>query len=174
MILTGPEIVRQVERGRITIDPFDPELVNPNSYNYRLAPIVKTFEEPVLDASVEATARTFEIPEEGFVLQPRRLYLAKTNEVIGSDTYVPSLIGRSSLGRLGVFLQVSADLGNIGAIHCWTLEIVVVQPVRVYPYMRIGQVSFWRPSGRLRRYEGYFGRFLDPTESSPLPLGLKR
>ncbi|OJH35768.1 dCTP deaminase domain-containing protein [Cystobacter ferrugineus] len=52
-------------------------------------------------------------PPEGFLLQPGRVYLGSTQEVIGTDTYVPSLIGRSSLGRLGLFLQITADLGHL-------------------------------------------------------------
>ena len=53
------------------------------------------------------------------------------------------LLGRSSIGRLGIFLNVTADLGHIGSCSHWTLEITVVQPVRIYPGTKIGQVSFW-------------------------------
>jgi dCTP deaminase len=87
------------------------------------------------------------IPPEGFLLRPGRIYLGSTLEIIGSDTYVPSLIGRSSLGRLGLFLQITADLGHLGTKHCWTLELKTVQPLIIYAGMRIGQVSFWKPEG---------------------------
>lgn len=53
-----------------------------------------------------------------------------------------SLIGRSSTGRLGLFLQVSADLGHTGAEHKWTLELVAAKPIKIYPNMIIGQISF--------------------------------
>ena len=58
-----------------------------------------------------------------------------------------SLIGRSSVGRLGLFLQITADLGHLGKAHCWTLELKVVQSLIVYPHMKIGQVSFWQVTG---------------------------
>lgn len=168
MILTGAAIQLAVEQGQITIDPFEPDLLNPNSYNYRLGPVVKVLDRPILDARADTSAaRDVEIPAAGLVLTPRRVYLGSTVEVIGSDEYVTSLIGRSSLGRLGVFLQVSADLSQLGAIHRWTLELVVAQPVRLYAGMRVGQVSFWHPEGDRMAYTGYFGSFDAPTESNP-------
>jgi dCTP deaminase len=175
VILTGNEINDAVTRGTITIDPFERRFVNPNSYNYRLGPAVKVLERPILDAlDAEHHSRDVEIPPDGLVLMPRRVYLGSTLETIGSDRYVPSLIGRSSLGRLGVFLQVSADLGHLGAVHKWTLEIVVAQPIRLYAGMRVGQVSFWQPQGDLVRYSGYFGRYSQPVESNPRLLGARR
>lgn len=103
------------------------------------------------------------IPADGYLFTPGRVYLATTVEVIGSHHYVPSLIGRSSLGRLGVYLQVSADLGNLGAIHAWTLEIVVCQPIRLYSDMIVGQVSFWTPdSSDAPSYKGPLGRVSVP------------
>ena len=74
------------------------------------------------------------------------------------------------MGRLGLFLQLSADLGHIGAVHCWTLELTVVQPVRVYPGMRIGQVSFWVPEGDRVLYGGTYGRISEPWGYHPYPL----
>ena len=137
MILTGPEIRKQVEAGRIVLSPFDSARLNPNSYNYRLAP----------ELLLPHDDRCMMLPGEGMVLRPRTLYLGSTVEVIGSSHYVPTLIGRSSIGRLGIFVQISADLGNLGPAHCWTLEITVVQHVRVYPGMVLGQVCFWVPVG---------------------------
>lgn len=159
MILTGDEIRVELGRGNITIDPFESTQLNPNSYNYRLAPEIKVSTERTLDASETGTWTPFRIPDEGFVLEPHHLYLGSTVERIGSSVYVPSLIGRSSLGRLGMFLQTSADLGNLGSIHCWTLEIKVVQRLRVYANMFAGQVSFWRPKGNIRSYSGRYNSF---------------
>ncbi len=87
------------------------------------------------------------IDEKGYVLQPNKLYLAATLEKIGSDKYVTHLIGRSSLGRLGLFLQITAPLGHAGCYHNWTLELKVVEPLRIYPNMVIGQVTFWHVYG---------------------------
>lgn len=146
MILTGSQITAAVRDGSITITPFNDDLVNPNSYNYRLAEELLILE-PNLDIRKQPRIRRVTIPPEGIVLQPHTTYLGSTVEEIGSTEFVPSLIGRSSLGRLGLFLQITADLGHIGTHHRWTLELTVVQPLRVYPNMRIGQVSFWKPVG---------------------------
>ena len=58
-----------------------------------------------------------------------------------------------------MFLQVSADLGNLGAIHCWTLEIKVVQALRIYANMIAGQVSFWKARGKVCLYSGRYDEF---------------
>lgn len=167
MILTGPQIAREVERGAIVIDPFDPAAVNPNSYNYRLGPTLRTLREESVDSRSQAETDEFELSADGFVLQPGRLYLGTTVETIGSSEFVPSLIGRSSLGRLGVYLQISADLGNLGAVHRWTLEIVACQQIRIYPGMTVGQVSFWTTHGDRELYTGYFGRFSQAVTPAP-------
>jgi dCTP deaminase len=148
MILTGQAIQDEVKNGAITIEPFEPDLVNPNSYNYRLGDELLVLGDSVLDIRKQPTTTLLTIPEEGFVLQPGVVYLGHTYEAIGSNEYVPSLIGRSSLGRLGLFLQITADLGHIGTHHKWTLELKTVQPLRVYAGMRVGQVSFWQASGK--------------------------
>jgi dCTP deaminase len=137
MILTGPAIKSAVAKGEITIDPFNERDLNPNSYNYHLGSKLLL---PSLD-----DARRIEqsIPERGIILEPNHVYLAATMETLGSKRFVTLLLGRSSLGRLGLFLNITADLGHIGSCSHWTLELSVVQRLRVYPGMRIGQVSFW-------------------------------
>src|SRR5688572_22211220 len=140
MILTGTAIEQSRGAGEIVIEPFDPSLLNPNSYNFRLA-------ETLLKANGEAAGHSFdkiELCDQGFTLQPKTLYLGATMEVIGSTHFAMTLLGRSSLGRLGLFLNITADLGHVGAVSQWTLELVVVQPLRIYPKMSIGQVAFWR------------------------------
>jgi dCTP deaminase len=162
VILTGPAIEKELYAGRICINPFRPSRLNPNSYNYTLDGTLRTCNVE-LSPTTPSTWETFEIPADGFVLEPNRLYLGATRERIGSTHFVPSLIGRSSLGRLGMFLQASADMGNLGAIHRWTLEISVVQPLRIYAGMSIGQVSFWVPEGSVVPYRGQFANWSVPT-----------
>jgi len=167
MILTGSEIVAQIATGNIDIDPFDATAVNPNSYNYRLGNKIKEIDsETPIDTRCPFEVDARDIPEEGIVLNPNRHYLSHTLERIGSSKFVPSLIGRSSMGRLGLFLQISADLGNLGACHRWTLELMCVNPIRIYPGMRIGQVSFWISAGENEPYRGQLGQFSEPK----LPL----
>src|SRR4051794_11493179 len=124
MILTGAAILENVLAGRITIDPFDPRSLNPNSYNYRLGPKLIR----LATSSTSATDEQVVIPTEGYRLEPRKVYLGSTVERIGSETFAMNLLGRSSVGRLGLFLNISADLGHQGACSHWTLELTVVQP----------------------------------------------
>lgn len=146
MILTNLEIVRQVSKKNITIEPFNKYLINPNSYNYRLDYELLEFEGS-LDAKEKCKPKKIILNEDGYVLQPNKLYLASTFEKIGSKKYLTQLIGRSSVGRLGLFLQITAPIGHIGTEHKWTLELKVVQPLKVYPLMKIGQVTFWKTKG---------------------------
>jgi dCTP deaminase len=162
MILTGSKIKEEVENGNITIEPFSPEQVNPNSYNYRIGPTLKVFEKFDGDKSVFKEIR---ISEEGYILESGKMYLATTKEIIGSSAYAMSLIGRSSMGRYGLFLQCSANLGHTTSKHKWTLEIVVALPIKLYPGMIIGQVSFWKNYGLVKKYSGQYGFLNHPQES---------
>jgi dCTP deaminase len=155
VVLTGHAILAERRRGALTIEPFDPASVNPNSYNFHLHPVLLE----VARTSLRQTRRV--IPKRGIVLRPGRVYLGATQELIGSGDYVVTLLGISSVGRLGIFLNITADLGHLGCHSRWTLEIAVVQPVRVYPGMGIGQVAFWRPASPPRRR--YRGRYLHHT-----------
>ncbi|MEW1639836.1 deoxycytidine deaminase [Streptomyces sp. NPDC093801] len=167
MILTGPEIQHQRGLGALTIEPFTPTQLNPVSYNYRLGPVLRTHRTRTADTHRQLDLDEVEIPKGGLVLMPGRVYLGTTMETIGSSEFVVSLIGRSSVGRLGLFVQYSADLGQLGACHRWTLELKAAQSLRVYAGMVIGQVSFWvATSGRLP-YTGRFGRIDEATV--PLP-----
>jgi dCTP deaminase len=172
MILTGLEIAKEISNGRIVIDPFDPSCMNPNSYNYHLGGALKISRSSVIDATAAGDWDEMRIAPEGLVLQPDVLYLGHTAETIGSHEYVTSLIGRSSVGRLGMFLQISADLGHQGSVHKWTLEMRVVQRVRVYPGMKIGQVSFWAPVGDAMRYTGGYGKASGPAVHCPAAFGI--
>lgn len=163
MILTGSEIEKQVASGKIHISPFSTKNINPNSYNYRLSPTLLEIRDPIIDPRFKSQYREIELSEEGFLLLPRQLYLGNTVEVIGSSEYVPTLMGRSSLGRLGLFLQITADLGQLGTCHSWTLEMTVVQPLIVYPRMVIGQVCFWAIDGNKEYlYNGKYHKDLAP------------
>ena len=162
MILTGKQISKEIESGNISIRPFVTEQVNPNSYNYKLSDTLKVFVE--MDGFKPVFKQVI-IPEDGYILEPQQLYLACTKEVIGSKKYAMSLIGRSSIGRLGLFLQVSANLGHTTSEHQWTLELVAVNKIKIYPNMIIGQVSFWENKGKFDRYEGNYGKTNKSQES---------
>lgn len=163
MILTGNQIIEDSANGKIKISPFDQAMVNPNSYNYRLGEVLYKVCDDVIDPKQKSRVEKIVIPESGYCLQPGVLYLGSTYEKIGSDEYAMQLIGRSSIGRLGLFLQVSAPLGHVGTYHNWTLELKVVQPLIVYPRMKIGQVSFWKVKGE--NDTPYLGKYWNYSEA---------
>jgi len=162
MILTGSKIAEEVESGNIVIRPFSHCQVNPNSYNYRLGPVLKVFQK---FNGTRALFKKIKIPQRGYVLEPGNMYLGITKEIIGSRRYAMSLIGRSSMGRYGLFMQASANLGHTASKHKWTLEIFAAQPIRVYAGMIIGQVSFWKNFGTVKGYQGRYGFLNYPQES---------
>lgn len=177
MILTGPEIERQVAEGNIHIDPFDQASVGPNSYDVRLANKLVVYAlrpGECLDMREKPRTRTLTIPPEGLVLQPGMLYLGSTIESAVSSRYVPLLEGRSSVGRLGISVHVTAGFGDTGwgydeGLKClhptWTLEITVVHRARVYAGTRVAQVYFLKPEGDLRLYRGKYSQQKLPEPS---------
>lgn len=165
MILTGTEIERERGNGRITIEPFTPEQVNPNSYNFRLGRTFRVYRDARLDARVANEFQEIEIPDDGYVLEPGRLYLAHTIEVLGSEHYAPTFAARSSVARLGLFINLSACLGDIGYVGQWTLQLYTMNRVRVYPGMSIGQMMWWRPQGEILLYDGKYQGAVGPRSS---------
>ncbi|WP_338898171.1 PEP/pyruvate-binding domain-containing protein [Streptomyces sp. TG1A-60] len=165
MILTGAEIERERTNGRITIEPFTPEQVNPNSYNFRLGKTLRTYQGMPLDARRTNDFEEIEIPDDGYVLEPGRLYLAHTIEVLGSEHYAPTFAARSSVARLGIFINLSASLGDIGYTGQWTLQLYTMNRVRVYPGINIGQMMWWRPQGEIVLYDGKYQGSVGPRSS---------
>ena len=154
MILTGTEITKQVNKNRITISMFDINNVNPNSYNVELGDYLKVYEDDVLDSKKPLKTKIIPIPDEGIILEPNKIYLGFTKEIIGSDYFVPTITGRSSTGRLGLFVQITADLVDIGFKGNLTFQLHAVQPLRIYKGMKIGQIMFWKPKGKIKLYKG--------------------
>jgi dCTP deaminase len=165
MILTGPQIARAVDAGTIVIRPFRKRQIGPNSYDFRLGNRCCTYSEPVLDPRKRNRTRSFLIPPKGLLLRPDRIYLVNTEETMGSATYVPIIRGRSSVGRLGIFINITADLIDLGSINQWTLQLHAVHPVRVFPGMLIGQVTFWKTFGRRVPYAGKYRNRRSPVPS---------
>ena len=151
MILTGNEIKAQMG-GNIIIEPFDERLLNPNSYNLRLHNELLVYEEIVLDMRRPNRFRRYVIPEDGLVLNPNQLYLGRTVERTETHNFVPMLEGRSSVGRLGLFVHITAGFGDVGFCGYWTLEMFAVQPVRVYPGVPIAQIFYHAVQGAISEY----------------------
>lgn len=152
MILSGKEIERRIG-GDIKIDPFRKEQLNPNSYNLRLHNELLVYESPILDMKKPNATRLITIPEEGLELETNKLYLGRTLEHTETQNLVPMLEGRSSVGRLGLFVHVTAGFGDVGFSGFWTLEIFCVQPIRIYPMVEICQLYFHTIQGDFETYK---------------------
>lgn len=162
MILSGIEIENRLGKD-IFIRPFDYTKVNPNSYNLTLNNKLLRYKEDILDMAKPNAYEEIEIPKEGLVLEPGVLYLGRTNEFTETYNLVPMLEGRSSVGRLGLFVHVTAGFGDVGFKGYWTLEIHCVQPIQIYPNVDICQIYYhtiegdhedYAPNGK---YQDNFG-----------------
>jgi dCTP deaminase len=160
MILSGRRIRESLGK-EIIIDPFNPDQLNPNSYNLRLHNELVVYDAPVLDMRAENPVSRLTIPEDGLELEPNRLYLGRTLEYTATSGFVPMLEGRSSIGRLGLFVHITAGFGDVGFRGYWTLEIFCVQPIRVYPGVQICQVFYHTIEGDYDSYEG--GKYQNNT-----------
>ena len=152
MILSGHEIRNQLGRN-IIIDPFDEARLNPNSYNLSLHDELLTYEELVLDMRKANRVRRVPIPADGLVLSPNQLYLGRTVERTETHNLVPMIEGRSSIGRLGLFVHVTAGFGDVGFCGYWTLEMFAVQPVRIYAGVSICQIFYHQIAGEFSAYD---------------------
>ena len=136
----------------IVIEPFDDANLNPNSYNLTLHHELMTYEEVVLDMRRANRVRRIEIPPDGLVLSPNQLYLGRTIERTETHNHVPMIEGRSSVGRLGLFVHVTAGFGDVGFCGYWTLEMFAVQPVRIYAGVPICQIFYHQLCGEIVEY----------------------
>nr|WKN36802.1 dCTP deaminase [Tunicatimonas sp. TK19036] len=151
MILSGKSIKEQLGKN-IVIDPFREEQLNPNSYNLRLHHELMVYDRNELDMKRENTAHKVTIPEEGLLLEQHKLYLGRTLEFTETQHYVPMLEGRSSIGRLGLFVHITAGFGDVGFSGFWTLEMFCVQPIRIYTGVEICQIFYHAIEGDYQAY----------------------
>lgn len=185
-ILTGPEIRKQIDAGRIEIDPFNAKHVNPASVDLTLGDRVTLYEGSFKEAdpkrqSVDGRdyqtlpgllARNPDViwdtravwptvtrtidPAIGWVLKPGVCYLMHTVERIRTDHYVPIIDGKSSIGRCFILVHYTAGYGDPGFNGQFTLEVTTRIPVRVFPGMRCCQVRFHTLVGEPLLYKGHY------------------
>jgi dCTP deaminase len=188
MILSGQAIRERLGKD-IVIDPFNEMQLNPNSYNLTLHNELMVYEELTLDMAKANRVRRIEIPKDGLVLSPQHLYLARTAERTTTHNLVPQIEGRSSIGRLGLFVHVTAGFGDVGFSGYWTLEMFAIHQVRIYPGIPICQIFYHEICGQIEEYASKYQhnrdiqpslmfeelnahRKLDPQ--LPLTFGLER
>lgn len=164
MILSGLEIKKRLGQD-IKIDPYREQQLNPNSYNLRLHDELLVYDTPVLDMKQPNPHHVIHIPEEGIQLEPGRLYLGRTLEFTETKGLVPMLEGRSSVGRLGLFVHITAGFGDVGFAGFWTLEIMCAQAIRIYAGVEICQIFYHTVEGQ---YESYAkGKYQNNTGIQP-------
>lgn len=164
MILSGKEIAKKMGSS-IIIEPYNPSQLNPNSYNLRLHNELLVYNNHELDMKKENTAHKMIIPSDGLLLEPNKLYLGRTKEFTATQNYVPMLEGRSSIGRLGMFIHVTAGFGDVGFSGFWTLEIFVIQPLKIYPDVEICQIYYHTLDGEYDTYKS--GKYQHNSDIQP-------
>jgi dCTP deaminase len=156
MILTKSEIMMRLGDD-IVIDPMPPESAfNPNSVNLRLGKRILEYTEGVLDMKKDNSYSGYNIPNDGICLCPGQLYLAQTFEFTKTKNLVPVISGRSSTGRLGLHVHITAGFGDIGFAGHWTLELAVVKPLIIYPMIPICQIYYHTIQGAPEEYKGKY------------------
>ena len=142
MILTDKTIIDEIAACNIVIEPLIEANIGTNSVDLTLSNTLLMYTDHILDVRKKNPYVPFIIPEEGMILQPNILYLASTVEYTETLRHVPLLHGKSSLARLGLYIHVCAGFGDVGFRGHWTLELAVIQPVKIYPGMKIAQICY--------------------------------
>lgn len=161
MILSDKQILKQIDKGNIVIDPFYIENLGPNSYDLHLSGFIKLYKNNGLDS--KGKNETFECridEKKGMVLEPNKVYLASTVEYTETHNLVPILHGKSSIGRLGLFIHVTAGFGDNGFCGHWTLELVATQPILIYPLMPIAQIAYFKTGKGTKYYERKSSKYM--------------
>ena len=161
--LTGKQIEIEVKRGKIKIDPYYEDQLNPNSYDYRLAPYLRRLLPnskrggiSCLDPKKDMKFEEIKIPKSGFLMRLGQAYLGYTIEKLGSDHFASLVTGKSSIGRLFINNHVCAGLIDQGFYNHITLEITVTMPTMLYPNMRFGQIFWFESVGEAKLYQGRY------------------
>jgi dCTP deaminase len=153
VLLSDGDIRKEIASGRITLDPWDPEMVQPSSVDVRMDRYFRVFENhryPHIDPAEEQPdlTRLVETPgDEAFILHPGEFVLASTYEVVTlPDDISARLEGKSSIGRLGLLTHSTAGFIDAGFSGHVTLELsnVATLPIKLWPGMKIGQLCFFR------------------------------
>jgi dCTP deaminase len=157
MILSDQTILKELGTN-IIISPFNIQHLNPCSVDLTLAPEFKVYTKryeswgvlKALDPRVPNQTVTFEIPEDGYVIEPGDVYLYACNERIGVKGNIRGKVeGKSSLGRLGLFVHATAGFIDAGFEGSLVLELVPTRPIKLYPNMKICQIEFARVEGEI-------------------------
>lgn len=155
MILSDRSIRAAIAQGRVTVEPFDPGLIQPSSLDIRVDHRFRVFaghRYPFIDPREPQPGLTTEVLADNgqpFILHPGEFVLGSTMEWVRlAADIVARLEGKSGLGRLGLLIHSTAGFVDPGFEGHLTLELsnVARLPIAIYPGMRIGQLSFYELS----------------------------
>lgn len=155
MLLSDGDIRRQIEEGRIGLDPLDLGLLQPSSIDVRLDRFFRLFDNhkyPFIDPreQQDELTRFVEVAsDEAFILHPGEFVLGSTYEYVKLPNDIAArLEGKSSLGRLGLLTHSTAGFVDPGFEGHVTLELsnVATLPIKLWPGMKIGQLCFFQLS----------------------------
>lgn len=166
-MLNDRAILDAIDRGHITIDPFDPSRIQPASLDVRLAARFLDYRgrptrllDPRQDTSPDWHETTLTGAEDYFILHPGELVLAATLEEIAlADHILARVEGKSSLGRLGVLVHATAgfiDPGWPKASITLELSNVLGRPIQLFAGMPIAQLAFERIDSVETGYHGKY------------------
>lgn len=153
MLLSDRDICAQVEVGQISLDPWDPAMVQPSSVDVHLDRFFRLFDNhryPVIDPAADQSdlTRLIEVdPNKPFVLHPGEFVLGSTFELVSlGDAVAARLEGKSSLGRLGLLTHSTAGFIDPGFTGHITLELsnTATMPILLWPGMKVGQLCFFQ------------------------------
>lgn len=148
MILSDLKILEKLSTGDVSITPFDMESLGSNSYDLKLGGTLARYDWPILDVKRPNDITTFQIPEDGYELKPNTLYLGSTMEAVGvHNTVCATLMGKSSLARLGLDIHICGGFIDTGFEGNIVLEIRSIHHLVIYPNMKIAQIKFERVDG---------------------------
>lgn len=167
MILSGLEIEKNLGKN-IIIEPFSRSQLNSNSYNVRLHNKLLVYKDKTLDMKKPNETKEIIISDKGFKLEPNELYLGRTLEYTTTKNFVPMIEGRSSIGRLGIFIHITAGFGDVGFSGYWTLEIFCIKPIIIYPNVEIAQLYYHTIDGEYEEYSS--GKYQNNTDVQPSML----
>jgi len=153
VLLSDRDLRKELEAGRLGIDPFDPAMLQPSSIDVRLDRFFRVFNnsqythiDPKLQQD-ELTSLVEKDDDDAFVLHPGEFVLASTFELVTlPDDLAGRLEGKSSLGRLGLLTHSTAGFIDPGFTGHITLELsnVANLPITLWPGMKIGQLCLFR------------------------------
>ena len=163
MLLSDRDIRTQLDAGRVTLEPYDVEMIQPASIDVRLDRYFRLFDNhryPVIDPAQDQPDLTRLVdvgPEDPLVLHPGEFVLGATYErVTLPDDIAARLEGKSSLGRLGLLTHSTAGFIDPGFTGHVTLELsnTATMPIMLWPGMKIGQLCFFQLSSAAERPYG--------------------